>query len=239
MSNVLLLYAILILANMVEYFMNFIVLFTYSDPCECLIPVWLVYLIRMPFIIYVNGSPLFHFAIMIERVLATVYVKIYENQGKIFGIISSIIAWTLVFIHCLYSYITTQMDTDTFGHPMVYLTLTTKYNSQMLIFANFFFLFLVICIAIADYYLIVRNQKIKSNFFKSATNYNLSQSYQSKQNILLMKIIFPLDFFYSFVFALFNLLANVIRYNREQYGQLFYTRTYESLTLVIFIYLNI
>jgi len=54
-----------------------------------------------------------------------------------------------------------------------------------------------------------------------------------------MKIIFPLDFFYSFVFALFNLLANVIRYNREQYGQLFYTRTYESLTLVIFIYLNI
>uniref|UniRef100_A0A914MZJ5 Uncharacterized protein n=1 Tax=Meloidogyne incognita TaxID=6306 RepID=A0A914MZJ5_MELIC len=148
---------------MVEYFMYFIVLFTYSNPCECLIQVWLVYLIRMPFIVYVNGSPLFHFAIMIERVLATVYVKIYENQGKIFGIISSIIAWTLVFIHCLYSYITTQMDTDTFGHPMVYLTLTTKYNSQMLIFANFFFLFLVICIAIADYYLIVRNQKIKSN----------------------------------------------------------------------------
>jgi len=51
----------------------------------------------MPFIVYVNGSPLFHFAIMIERVLATVYVKIYENQGKIFGIISSIIAVKLNF----------------------------------------------------------------------------------------------------------------------------------------------
>ena len=28
---------------------------------------------------------------MIERVLATVYVKIYEKQGKLFGVISTII----------------------------------------------------------------------------------------------------------------------------------------------------
>jgi len=28
---------------------------------------------------------------MIERVLATVFVKIYENQGKMFGVISTII----------------------------------------------------------------------------------------------------------------------------------------------------
>jgi len=57
------------------------------------------------------------------------------------------------------------MDTDTFGHPMVYLILTTKYNSQILIYLNYILLFLVICVAIADYYLIVRNRKIKLNLY--------------------------------------------------------------------------
>ncbi|CAK5018060.1 unnamed protein product [Meloidogyne enterolobii] len=37
----------------------------------------------MPAYIYNCASPMFHFFIMIERVLATVYAKIYENQGKI------------------------------------------------------------------------------------------------------------------------------------------------------------
>ena len=55
------------------------------------------------------------------------------------------------------------MDVNTFGHPMVYLTLTSIYNSQMLINFHFFFLFLVLCISVADYFLIHRNKKIKSN----------------------------------------------------------------------------
>uniref|UniRef100_A0A915MGX5 Very-long-chain (3R)-3-hydroxyacyl-CoA dehydratase n=1 Tax=Meloidogyne javanica TaxID=6303 RepID=A0A915MGX5_MELJA len=74
-----------------SHFIESIVLFTYPDPCECLIQVWLVYLIRMPSYFYYLGSPLFHFAIMIERVLATVYVKIYENQGKLFSVICTIV----------------------------------------------------------------------------------------------------------------------------------------------------
>ncbi|CAK5070095.1 unnamed protein product [Meloidogyne enterolobii] len=153
-----------VLSHIIESVMNFIVLFTYSDPCECLIQVWLVYFIRMPAYFYYLGSPLFHFAIMIERVLATVYVKIYENQGKLFSVICTII-WTINLIYGVYIYITTQMDTDTFSHPMVYLSLTTIYNSQIFIYLNFFFLFLVICIAVADYYLILRNQKIKLNLY--------------------------------------------------------------------------
>ncbi|CAK5081970.1 unnamed protein product [Meloidogyne enterolobii] len=149
---------------MLEAVINFIVLFTYSNPCDCLTQVWLVYLIRMPQYIYYLGSPLFHLAIMFERLLATVYVKIYEKQGKMFGVISTII-WILNLMFGLYLYITTQMDTDTFGHPMVYLIITTKYNSQTLIYLTFIFLFLVICVAIADYYLIVRNRKIKLNLY--------------------------------------------------------------------------
>ena len=68
-----------------------IVLFTYTKSCDCLIQVWLVYLIRIPAYFYIAGSPLFHFAIMIERVLATIFVRIYENKGKKIAVISTII----------------------------------------------------------------------------------------------------------------------------------------------------
>uniref|UniRef100_A0A1I8BPC4 7TM_GPCR_Srx domain-containing protein n=1 Tax=Meloidogyne hapla TaxID=6305 RepID=A0A1I8BPC4_MELHA len=71
---------------------NFIIiLFKYKNSCDCLLHVWLVYVIRIPAFLYVAGSPLFHFSLMIERILATIYVKIYENQGKIIGVISTII----------------------------------------------------------------------------------------------------------------------------------------------------
>nr|CAD2193454.1 unnamed protein product [Meloidogyne enterolobii] len=117
----------------------------------------------MPAYIYNCASPMFHFFIMIERVLATVFAKIYENQGKKFGVISTIIVWGITLIYCLYIYITTRMDTNTFSHPMVYTTLTSIYNSQLLIYSPFIFLFFGICISIADYFLILQNRKIKSN----------------------------------------------------------------------------
>nr|CAD2163655.1 unnamed protein product [Meloidogyne enterolobii] len=236
-SNVLFLYAIFVLSYMFEAFMNFFVLFTYSDPCQCLIQVWLVYLLRMPVYIYNCASPMFHFFIMIERVLATIFAKIYENQGKIFGIISTIIVWGITLIYCLYIYITTRMDTNTFSHPMVYTSLTTIYNSQLLIYLSFIFLFFGICISIADYFLILRNRKIKSNFFNSSTNYySLTKSYQTKQNILLMRTIFPLDFSYSFVFALFDILSTILRYNRDEYNMLAYVRNFEAIILLLFIH---
>uniref|UniRef100_A0A914MSU4 Serpentine receptor class gamma n=1 Tax=Meloidogyne incognita TaxID=6306 RepID=A0A914MSU4_MELIC len=215
--------------------MNFIVLFTYSTPCDCLVQVWVVYLARIPFFIYIAGSPLFHFAIMIERVLATVYVKIYENQGKKIGVISTIVVWSLITIFVVYVYFSSIMD-PIFSHPMAYVNLTSNYNSDVLIIVHYFFLVLVLFIALADYCLIHRNKKIKSSFFSSVKHYSLSQSYQAKQNILVMKIVFPLDFSYSFVFAIYNVLSGFIRSKRGEYGQLVYVRTYDGITLLLFIH---
>ncbi|KAF7633566.1 hypothetical protein Mgra_00007062 [Meloidogyne graminicola] len=167
----------------------FVILFTYSDPCDCLIQVWLVYLIRMPAFTHVTGSPLFHVAIMIERIIATIFVKIYENKGKIISIVSTFIVWTILTFVFIFIYITNMMDVNTYSHPMVYITITS-------------------------------------------TTYSLSQSYQAKQNILVMNIIFPLDFSYTFVFAIFNTLASFFRSKREEYGQLFYIRSIDVIYLV-------
>ncbi|CAK5042619.1 unnamed protein product [Meloidogyne enterolobii] len=231
--NVLLLDALFVLSFTSTDILNFYVSFTYKNSCDCFFQVWVVYLVRIPFYLYVAGSPLIHFAIMIERIIATIFVRIYENQGKLIAVASTIIVWLLTFTYGFYVYISSIED-STFSHPMVYLTLTSIYNAHVLIYFHYFFLFLVICIAIADYYLILRNQKIKSNF--SITFYSLSQSYQAKQNILVMRIIFPLDFSYSFVFALFNILSSFIRSKRDDYGQLIYMRTYEAIILLLFIH---
>ncbi|CAK5069999.1 unnamed protein product [Meloidogyne enterolobii] len=90
-SNILIIYLLLTLSYIVEAFNNFLILFTYSNPCDCLIQVWLVYLIRIPDYLYILGSPLFHFVLMTERVLATIFVKIYDKQGKMFGVTATII----------------------------------------------------------------------------------------------------------------------------------------------------
>uniref|UniRef100_A0A1I8BQJ1 G_PROTEIN_RECEP_F1_2 domain-containing protein n=1 Tax=Meloidogyne hapla TaxID=6305 RepID=A0A1I8BQJ1_MELHA len=116
----------------------------------------------MPAYIYVSGSPLLHFAIMIERVLATVYVKIYEKHGILFGVISTIILWVTLAIFVIFMCLT-NMGTDTYSHPMVYFTVTSIYNDQFAIITRYFFLFLALCISFVDYLLIRLNQKIKLN----------------------------------------------------------------------------
>ncbi|KAF7633293.1 hypothetical protein Mgra_00007271 [Meloidogyne graminicola] len=230
-SSVFFLNALFAISFIVGSVKNFIVLFTYFDPCDCLTQVWLVYLIRIPAYIYTTGSPLFHFAIMIERIIATIFVKIYEYQGKKIGIVGTIIVWSLMLMFGTYVYLSSIIDIDIISHQMVYLSLTSIYNANVFIVLHYLLLFLVICIAIADYFLIYRNKKIKSNF--SVITYSLSQSYQAKQNILVMKIIFPLDFSYTFVFALFNLLSSFIRSKREEDIILNYVKSIDGLSLLL------
>jgi len=50
-----------------------------------------------------------------------------------------------------------------------------------------------------------------------------------------MRIIFPLDFSYSFVFGLYSILSTFIRSKRSEYGQLKYIRAIDAINLVILI----
>lgn len=64
-------------------------------------------------------------------------------------------------------------------------------------------------------------------------DYSLSRTYQTNENILTMRIIFPLDFSYTIFFSVFNILSGYIRIKREQFGILVYIRTYEAITVVL------
>jgi len=51
-----------------------------------------------------------------------------------------------------------------------------------------------------------------------------------------MRTIFPLDFSYSFVFALFDILSTIIRYNRDEYNMLAYVRNFQGIILVTILF---
>lgn len=69
--------------------------------------------------------------------------------------------WLLTLLFGFYVFLSSIEDSDTFGKPLVYFTLTSKYNAHVLINVHYFFLLLVICISLADYMLIRMNRRIK------------------------------------------------------------------------------
>jgi hypothetical protein len=52
-----------------------------SRPCQLLTPVWLSVVLLAPNYVYSAGIPLFHFAVMAERLRATIWLRSYEQQG--------------------------------------------------------------------------------------------------------------------------------------------------------------
>uniref|UniRef100_A0A914HVH0 G-protein coupled receptors family 1 profile domain-containing protein n=1 Tax=Globodera rostochiensis TaxID=31243 RepID=A0A914HVH0_GLORO len=230
--NVFFLYAIFALSYMITSMRYLLIAVTYTDPCQYLTPVWLAYLLRMPAYIYLIASPLFHFAIMIERVRATIFVRRYEKEGFKCGIGGIIFLWLITALFSVYIVCTSLQDTVTFSKPLVYLSMTTKYNAQVFINIHYFFLFLVTCVSLADYVLI-RLNKLVVQIAKARMVYNLSQSYQANENIMTIRMLFPLDFSYSLFFTIFIVLSAYVRIDKDAMGLLVYNRSYEGIQLIL------
>uniref|UniRef100_A0A914HXN8 G protein-coupled receptor n=1 Tax=Globodera rostochiensis TaxID=31243 RepID=A0A914HXN8_GLORO len=80
-ANILALYFIHSLAWFV-YFMRYrILLYTYSNACDLLSPVWMVPVFMGPYQVYSVAYPSFHFAVTFERIRATFLAHKYEKMG--------------------------------------------------------------------------------------------------------------------------------------------------------------
>ena len=67
-----------------------VLLFTYTSSCELLTPIWLVVVLIAPLYFYLVANSAIHFAIMLERIRATLFVRNYEREGfrcGIFGVL--------------------------------------------------------------------------------------------------------------------------------------------------------
>uniref|UniRef100_A0A915CXS5 G-protein coupled receptors family 1 profile domain-containing protein n=1 Tax=Ditylenchus dipsaci TaxID=166011 RepID=A0A915CXS5_9BILA len=182
----------------------------YTDPCEILTPVWLNVLLLSTQYIYTQAFVLSHFALTTERIRATIALKTYETQGLCYSIFCLTIVWTLTLLTTAAIIITACFD-PAFSKPLIHTTFTTSSNSSYLIALNFILLFIVICTAILDYIIIVKNRNNK----KRGSAYDLNKRYQINENVVTMRLILPLDIAFALFFSIYMASTLVLRSARS------------------------
>ncbi|KAI1702191.1 serpentine type 7TM GPCR receptor class ab chemoreceptor domain-containing protein [Ditylenchus destructor] len=173
------------------------VIFNY-EPCELLSPTWMNILFRLPCYVYTTAYVLFHFALTTERARATIFARRYEREGSNYAVFCIIIVWVLTAVINGFMLVLAWNDPK-FHQPTLHIVLTTDSNSTYLIFTHFFFVAVIVVTAILDYFLLYTNRKNKSK----TEDYSLSRSYQINENIIVMKLIWPLDVCFAIVFAVY------------------------------------
>ena len=64
--------------------------------------------------------------------------------------------------------------------------------------------------------------------------YNLSRNYQIKENLVIMKLVLPVDIAFSIFFTLYLAGSTFVRLDKAQMTQVQYTTYYESIYCVSF-----
>ncbi|KAI1703373.1 serpentine type 7TM GPCR receptor class ab chemoreceptor domain-containing protein [Ditylenchus destructor] len=203
------------------------VIFNY-DPCDLLSPTWMNVLFRLPCYVYTTAYVLFHFALTTERARATIFAKRYEREGSNYAVFSMVIVWILTAVINGFMLILAWNDPK-FHKPTLHIVLTTDSNSTYLIFTHFFFVTVIIITAILDYFLLYTNRKNKSK----TEDYSLSRSYQINENIIVMKLIWPLDVCFAIVFAVYLIGTGYLRFIRERITVAHFVANYEVIYMIL------
>jgi len=170
----------------------------YKDPCELLVPTWIVLILRGPGFIYVFGMPIVHFCAFAERALATFFVKKYEAIGNWLGWIFTSFTWTTTLLVNYYIF----RDED-FLARKTYLGVTSENSAPKILKMHLLVLFFDFVTTLGDIGLYGINKKQKSS---RVMDYSLSKSYQLNENTAALKLLLPLSLCHSICFLLYLLL---------------------------------
>ncbi|KAI1701283.1 serpentine type 7TM GPCR receptor class ab chemoreceptor domain-containing protein [Ditylenchus destructor] len=170
-----------------------------SEPCQFLTAIWINILLRLYSYIYHSAYVLFHFALTIERARATVFARRYEKENSSYAIICIVIVWILTAIINGYIVILAVQDKEFMEKPSLTITITTTTTSNYLVLTSFCFLAIIVITAAIDYFLLCTNRQNKSK----DVDYSLSRIYQINENIVVMKLLWPLDVCFAVLFAIF------------------------------------
>ncbi|KAL3116567.1 hypothetical protein niasHT_001051 [Heterodera trifolii] len=178
--------------------------FSFSSPnCKLLLtPVWLAFLLAAPPYLC----------------RATFFARHYENVGFRFGWICAVISW-LVALLTVFGIVLSDLSDPIFSQPLAIVSLTSQNNAMAIIFLHCAVLFLLIVTSIGDYWVQKKNRKLISRYTLNSAefgNYSISRNYQIHENLLTMRLIFPLDISYAILFGIFLLFGLVFRFYRSQ-----------------------
>ncbi|KAI1703372.1 serpentine type 7TM GPCR receptor class ab chemoreceptor domain-containing protein [Ditylenchus destructor] len=160
--------------------------------------------------------------------MLAIQLRRYETEGSNYVILSTVIVWSLaVAINCFMAIL--ALKDPAFQNPLAHMSLTTNSNSVFLISNHLFLMALVIITAIIDYYLLYTNRKNKSN----VEDYSLSRSYQIHENIIVMKLIWPLDVCFAVVFVVYLSVASYLRFIRDRLTEAQFVADYEVIYMLL------
>nr|CAD2167781.1 unnamed protein product [Meloidogyne enterolobii] len=145
-------------ANLIRYK---ILVYTYSDNCNLLTPVWLAVVLIAPNYFYLIANTCIHFLIMLERVRATIFVRHYEREGIKFTAGGIIVVWILSISYTIYIICSALADNDAFGQPLGIVALTSKYNATIILYSFYATLFICVVITFCDFLVYRANKRIR------------------------------------------------------------------------------
>ncbi|KAH7710227.1 hypothetical protein AAVH_22468 [Aphelenchoides avenae] len=201
-------YSIASVNFLLAYTRNAFLYFTYAEPCDLLIPVWMNVVVRGIGYVYVYSFPLWHLALSIERAWATLQPHNYESSGVLYGVVASAIVWTYSVTYVGF-FVYLALQDEQFRTETPFLTLDTKTNAMFKLVSNYLNIGLDIGSVIIDVVTAAaNNRRIKAKF----PGYSLSLAYQLNENVkTTMRLILPLDFCNAFLYVSGMGLATVVR----------------------------
>ncbi|CAK5079468.1 unnamed protein product [Meloidogyne enterolobii] len=125
--------------------------------------------------------------------------------------------------------------------------LSTKSTANLTIYVSILTTLMVILTALSDWKITKLNKKIKQrrfislknkleNFFYFSKNiffgYNLSKSFQLNENILVMRLILPMDIAYATIYLIYNALVVLIRIYKDKISSTNYVFYYSTIDTV-------
>ncbi|KAI1701287.1 serpentine type 7TM GPCR receptor class ab chemoreceptor domain-containing protein [Ditylenchus destructor] len=199
MVNIIILYVFNSVAMIAIQLRYQIPLIFHFGACNFLTPVWLNLPLRLPSFAYVTAFVLFHLALTTERARATFLARRYEKEGSIYVWLCIVCVYILTILINGYMIFLATKDPTFLEKPVMHISITTSTNSDYLLYTYFFYLAIVIITAITDYILLYKNRKNRSQ----VEDYSLTRTYQINENIIVMKLLWPLDVCFAIVFAVY------------------------------------
>ncbi|KAH7721206.1 hypothetical protein AAVH_11300 [Aphelenchoides avenae] len=182
-----LLVSVNLISSQGRYLIRFL---TYSDPCSLVEPAWLIVIVRGITYSYTTSFPLWHLALTVERILATHLAAQYERSGKTFGVLASVVVFTLSFGHTAYLVFLAFEDPG-FHNGAAFSGLATSTNIDQMRFRSYALIAIDVGTLLIDAGTALAN---KYRMRRVAAEYSLARSYQINENVVVtMGLILPLD----------------------------------------------
>ncbi|KAK0417802.1 hypothetical protein QR680_013220 [Steinernema hermaphroditum] len=174
-----------------------------EDPCALVTVTSVCVGLRVPAYVCITAFTAIHLAIAFERFWATYWRENYERQGRALGVVLSVVTWLV----SIAAQVVILWEVDV-SEPRPYCNVTTKSNYRIL-YVYYATLILIDIFATMTHVVLLNFNRIRLR--QMMERYNLSECYQLKENITVMRTLIPLVIFHTVIYSTYLGLSTTVR----------------------------